>query len=111
MLLAPMSGACALIRRCEQPVAIDNIRAGKTDGVVTWRENFSGFWRGWRDDVLSRDYDWIRRVHPDTQTLEGWMKAHDYKGEKDPSLLKNVEDSKHAMWQKPLKAAAPSPRL
>ncbi|KZT18621.1 NAD-P-binding protein [Neolentinus lepideus HHB14362 ss-1] len=64
------------------------------DGSVTWRENFSSFWRQWRDDVIKRDMDWIRSVHPTGHTLESWMRETGYTGDQlDRSLLKNAEET------------------
>ncbi|KAF8188261.1 NAD(P)-binding protein [Mycena galopus ATCC 62051] len=47
------------------PVASDKTRG---DGSRTIRENFSAFWRVLRDDIVQKDMDWIRRVHPGTYT-------------------------------------------
>jgi len=67
----------------------------KGDGSVTWKENFSSFWRQWRDDIITRDMEWIRSVHPTGHTLESWMRESGYTGDRfDKTLLKNVEDSK-----------------
>ncbi|KAI0787478.1 NAD(P)-binding protein [Fomes fomentarius] len=38
----------------DDPVANER----KHDGSTTWRENFSGWWKLWRDDVISRDMSW-----------------------------------------------------
>ncbi len=64
------------------------------DGSTTWKENFSAFWSLWRDDVIKRDLDWIRSVHPDTHDLEKWMKKENYQGEWKMDFLKNIEDGK-----------------
>lgn len=56
----------------------------------TWKENFAAFWNLWRDDVLKRDMDWIRSIHPNRHTVEGWMRETNYRGEVDPTLLKGV---------------------
>jgi hypothetical protein len=71
------------------------------DGSTTWRENFSGWWAMWRDDIVSRDMQWIRSIHPGTHNLEKWMKQHNYKGEWDTGFLKNTEDAKsiRANWE------------
>ncbi|TFK52581.1 NAD(P)-binding protein, partial [Heliocybe sulcata] len=64
------------------------------DGSVTWKENFSAFWRLWRDDIIKRDMQLIRSVHPTGHTLESWMRETGYTGDRfDKSLLKNVEDT------------------
>ncbi|KAI0669055.1 NAD-P-binding protein [Trametes maxima] len=62
---------------------------------TTWRENFSGFWSQWRDDVITRDFEWIRRVNPNGYSLESWMRAKEYNGDIfGAALLKNVEDGR-----------------
>ncbi|OBZ67001.1 Glutathione S-transferase 3 [Grifola frondosa] len=75
----------------DNPVANEN-RPG--DGSTTWRQNFSGFWAQWRDDVITRDMEWIRKVNPYGHTLERWMRETGYKGEMRFDLLKNAEDGK-----------------
>ncbi|KAI0342726.1 NAD(P)-binding protein [Trametopsis cervina] len=64
------------------------------DGSTTWKENFSGWWSLWRDDVIKRDMDWIRSVHPRTLSLESWMRQNDYQGLSKRNILKNTEDGK-----------------
>lgn len=65
------------------------------DGSTTMRENFSAFWRMWRDDILTRDMEWIRSIHPKLQGVEDFMKTTGYHGNLGKSaLLKNVEDGK-----------------
>ncbi|KAL6306888.1 NAD(P)-binding protein [Sparassis latifolia] len=60
---------------------------------TTWRENFSGWWSLFRDNMIKRDMQWIRSVNPHATTLEAWMREKDYKGE-SAFLLKNSEDAK-----------------
>ncbi|PIL33065.1 hypothetical protein GSI_04514 [Ganoderma sinense ZZ0214-1] len=66
------------------------------DGSTTWQENFTGFWAMWRDDVIGRDWAWIRKTNPRGYTLESWMRAKGYRGVVDDSaaVLKNVEERK-----------------
>ena len=65
------------------------------DGSTTWRENFTGFWAMWRDDVNRRDWTWIRKTHPRGYTLESWMRAKEYRGlAHEAEVLKNREDEK-----------------
>lgn len=61
---------------------------------TTWRENFSGWWALWRDDIIQRDMKWVRSIHPHAETLETWMKKNDYSGRWKRNLLKNTEDGK-----------------
>ncbi|KAH9948542.1 NAD(P)-binding protein [Amylocystis lapponica] len=79
----------------DAPVA--NERGPQGDGSTTWAENFSGWWAVFRDDVLKRDMDWIRSIHPHVHTLESWMRETNYTGALDKRLLKNVEDGKGTM--------------
>ncbi|EJF64803.1 NAD(P)-binding protein [Dichomitus squalens] len=64
------------------------------DGSTTWRENFSGWWALWRDDMVRRDMAWVRSVHPNCHTLESWMREFSYTGSLQRQLLKNTEDGK-----------------
>ncbi|KAJ7773813.1 NAD-P-binding protein [Mycena metata] len=72
------------------PVASDKERG---DGSRTIRDNFSAFWRVLRDDVVKKDLDWIRRVHPDTYTLERWMRENNYGG-RTGTVLKNAQEGR-----------------
>lgn len=67
------------------------------DGSTSWRQNFSFWWALFRDDVITRDMDWVRRVNPKGHTLESWMREKQYAGTPafgKSSLLKNSEDEK-----------------
>lgn len=70
----------------DAPVAVGEHQKG--DGSTTWGEDFSGWWWTYRDNVLKRDMDWIRSVHPKLQTLEGWMRETGYDGSLTSLLLK-----------------------
>ncbi|KAI0742363.1 NAD(P)-binding protein [Daedaleopsis nitida] len=85
---------CANRLGTDVPVA--NERGSVNDGSTTWKENFRGFWALWRDDVITRDFDWLRKVNPHGYTLESWMHAKKYRGANvaGQTLLKNVEDDK-----------------
>ncbi|KAJ7660805.1 NAD-P-binding protein [Mycena polygramma] len=72
------------------PVASDKARG---DGSRTIRDNFSAFWRVLRDDVVQKDLDWIRRVHPETYTLERWMRENNYGG-RTGTVLKNAQEGR-----------------
>ncbi|KZT67487.1 NAD(P)-binding protein [Daedalea quercina L-15889] len=86
---------CKNLKNIDKPVA--NERGPVDDGSMTWRENFRAFWSMWRDDLIPRDYEWLRRVNPKGYTLESWMRAKHY-GENDlwsgVNLLKNTEDQR-----------------
>ncbi|KAL4247608.1 NmrA-like oxidoreductase [Abortiporus biennis] len=64
------------------------------DGSTTWRQNFTGWWSLWKDDIIKRDMAWIRQIHPTVHTLESWMREKGYNGELKRNLLKNTEDGK-----------------
>ena len=64
------------------------------DGSTTWRENFSCWWAQYRDDVIKRDWEWLRRVNPNGHTLESWMRETGYTGDLRLDLLKNMQDGK-----------------
>ena len=66
----------------------------KGDGSTTWRQNFTGFWSQWRDDVITRDWECLRKVNPNGYTLESWMRTKNYRGVLTMSLLKNMEEDK-----------------
>ncbi|KAJ6456244.1 NAD-P-binding protein [Mycena vitilis] len=74
----------------EGPVASDKARG---DGSRTIRDNFSAFWRVLRDDVVQKDMDWILRVHPETYTLERWMRENNYGG-RTGTVLKNAQEGR-----------------
>lgn len=67
---------------------------GHESEMMTWKENFSGWWALWRDDVIYRDLDWIRSINPRGHTLKSWMKEKRYTGEWKRDVLKNTEDGK-----------------
>ncbi|KAJ6569237.1 NAD-P-binding protein [Mycena capillaripes] len=79
--------------RVDGPVASDKARG---DGSRTIRDNFSAFWRVLRDDVVQKDMEWIRRVHPETYTLERWMRENNYGG-RSGAVLKNSQEGR-GMW-------------
>ncbi|KAI0742364.1 NAD(P)-binding protein [Daedaleopsis nitida] len=84
---------CANRLHTDRPVA--NERGSVGDGSTTWKENFRGWWAQWRDDLITRDFEWLREVNPHGYTLESWMRAKSYVGSTgETPLLKNVEDDK-----------------
>ena len=58
---------------------------------MTFRQNFSGFWNSWKDDIVHRDMEWLKSTHPGLRSVESWMREHNYDGVKK-GLLKNRED-------------------
>ncbi|EJF61901.1 NAD(P)-binding protein [Dichomitus squalens LYAD-421 SS1] len=76
-----------------RPIATERFSA-PPDGSTTWRQNFTCWWSQYRDDIIKRDFKWLRRVNPDGHNLESWMRATGYTGEYSAALLKNAEDGK-----------------
>ncbi|KAF8206467.1 nmrA-family protein [Mycena galopus ATCC 62051] len=60
-------------------------------GSMTLKQNFSGMFRVFADELVVRDMEWVRSVHPGTQSLEDWMRENDYKGA-EGTVLKGRED-------------------
>ncbi|KAJ7082824.1 NAD(P)-binding protein [Mycena crocata] len=83
------------------PVA-NELRRG--DGSTTLRENFTRFWSVMRDDIIDKDMEWIRSVHPGTYTLERWMRDSNYDG-RAKNVLKNSQDGKNPLGLKAEAAA------
>ncbi|KAF8310276.1 NAD(P)-binding protein [Clavulina sp. PMI_390] len=58
----------------------------------TWEAVMRGFFAMWRDNIVTRDMNWIDSVHR-MQTLEEWMRKTEYTGAtRARQLLKGVED-------------------
>jgi NmrA-like family len=67
------------------------------DGTLqTYRENFSGFWNTWKEDVLNRseeDYKLMDEILPGrVRSVAEWMRVSGYNG-KRVSILKDYVDS------------------
>ncbi|KAI0044148.1 NAD-P-binding protein [Auriscalpium vulgare] len=73
----------------ERPVAAD-----AAPGSTTWGQNFSGWWRVYRDNVVTRDEAWNRKMNPNGYTLEKWMRETKYDGTLSADILKLSEDKK-----------------
>ncbi|KAJ7940142.1 NAD-P-binding protein [Mycena leptocephala] len=76
--------------RVDGPVASEK---KPVDGSRTIRDNFSAFWCVLRDDVVQKDMDWIRQVHPGIYTLERWMRETNYGG-RSGAVLKNSQEGR-----------------
>ena len=37
--------------------------------------------------------DWIKKVHPESQTVEGWMRQNNYTGDGGVRLLKSMDSA------------------
>ncbi|KAF7344188.1 NmrA domain-containing protein [Mycena venus] len=73
----------------------DGVNRSIGTGSMTVKQNFSGFWNTFADELVPRNMDWIRSVHPGTQTLEDWMRQNNYTGT-GGTVLKSRED--HGDW-------------
>jgi hypothetical protein len=62
------------------------------DTFQTYRQNFSGFWTTWKEDVLQRDYALLDQILPTrVRSVEQWMRITGYDG-KPSSVLKDYAD-------------------
>ncbi|KIK64547.1 hypothetical protein GYMLUDRAFT_241087 [Collybiopsis luxurians FD-317 M1] len=50
------------------------------------RTVYSAVYNTWRDNILTRDMEWIRKIHPTGFTLESWIKTKGYDGSLVPSM-------------------------
>jgi hypothetical protein len=62
--------------------------AARGDGSTTVKENYTRWWALYRDNMIERDMDWIRSIHPGTQSTEMWMRETGYTGIPDAGPLK-----------------------
>ncbi|KAH8116907.1 NAD(P)-binding protein [Phellopilus nigrolimitatus] len=86
-------GVVETVQARDGPKGGSQLRATLEREARQWRQNFSAFWRQWRDDVITRDMEWIKSVNPNGHTLESWMRANNYTGKLDLSTLKSIEDA------------------
>ena len=47
---------------------------------MSFHDNFRGFWRTWRANIITRDYEELDRIHPKRVDLEGWLRRTRYDG-------------------------------
>ena len=62
----------------------------------TFRDNFTCWFHWWRDSsrLLKVDMEWIRSIHPESKTIEEFIRASGWDGKIDLSVLKHAEDGK-----------------
>ncbi|XMA09480.1 hypothetical protein WAI453_002271 [Rhynchosporium graminicola] len=59
--------------------------------LMTVRENFSGFWNAWKDNLSTRDYDLLDEILPTrVKSMKEWMIKTGYTGEY-AQVLKNAD--------------------
>jgi hypothetical protein len=63
--------------------------SGSDSTIMTFAENFTGFFHVFRDNLATRDYTLLDKILPDrVKTLEGWMRKTNYvAGEFKPVLV------------------------
>ncbi|OBT96699.1 hypothetical protein VE01_04151 [Pseudogymnoascus verrucosus] len=60
--------------------------------LFTIRENYSGFWNTWKDELTKRDYKLLDEILPTrVKSVKEWMKKTEYKGKSAP-VLKDYRD-------------------
>jgi hypothetical protein len=64
-----------LFENTDMPAATNAVRP-----AGSWRKTFGGLFALMRDDIMKRDMEWIKSVHPNTMTLEQWMRETQYDG-------------------------------
>jgi hypothetical protein len=72
--------------------------ADQNDGtLLTWRENFSGFWNLWKADLVKTDYGFLDEILPDRiRSVGEWIMRTGYDGKKT-AVLKDYDDRRKAM--------------
>jgi hypothetical protein len=64
------------------------------DTLLTYRQNFTGFWSMWKSGLVERDYHLLDEILPDRiRTVKEWMIKTGYTGEPS-SVLKDYRDNK-----------------
>ncbi|KAE9406198.1 NAD(P)-binding protein [Gymnopus androsaceus JB14] len=66
---------------------------GSKDGA-TIKDTFSGMYRVWDADLVTRDMEWNRRVHPTGYTLESWIRETGFDGTLAPHLRRKIRGIK-----------------
>ncbi|KAJ8075688.1 hypothetical protein PM082_021318 [Marasmius tenuissimus] len=75
------------IEGLDKPIASEG--GGVSSSLSSIRDTFSGLYWTWRDNLIERDMEWIRRVHPGGYTLESWIRETGYNGTTGTGGLKN----------------------
>ena len=75
----------ALFKHTDMPVHAEE--RGKP-GATTLKENFSRWWEIYANDLMRRDMEMLRRIHPGLLSVEQWMRKHKYEGEWQAEMLK-----------------------
>lgn len=71
--------------------------SGDDATLVTYRQNFSGFWNTWKDNLTKRDYVLLDEILPSrVKSVEEWMQKVGYTGG-HVSVLKEYRDQGRAV--------------
>jgi hypothetical protein len=63
--------------------------------LFTVRENFSGFWNTWKDELTKRDYRLLDEILPSRiKSVKEWMIKTGYTGERRPVLKDHRDGSR-----------------
>lgn len=63
------------------------------DTLQTYRQNFSGFWNSWKENILTRDYELLDKTLPSrVKSVKEWMVLTGYNGERS-NVLKDYADA------------------
>ncbi|KAF2164715.1 hypothetical protein M409DRAFT_56524 [Zasmidium cellare ATCC 36951] len=67
------------------------------DEGITLGENFAMTWAAWGEDVfVERDFEALRKLHPELESLEGWMRRTGYDGTEKPFLRLLIDKAEAA---------------
>ncbi|KAI1785920.1 nmrA-family protein [Ganoderma leucocontextum] len=81
----------ALFEHTDVPVHAEE--RGKP-GATTFKENFSRWWEIYANDLMRRDMEMLRRIHPGLLSVEKWMRKHEYNGEWQAGMLKGHSEGR-----------------
>ncbi|KAF5373388.1 hypothetical protein D9757_009745 [Collybiopsis confluens] len=63
-------------------ISVDEYWSYRPESFPAFRKKiFEGMYAVWRDDLLTRDMEWIKKIHPRRYSLEKWIKERGWKGE------------------------------
>ena len=73
-------------------VKVGHSASGDDPSLFTFRENFSGFWNTWKDELTKRDYKLLDEILPTrVKSIKEWMEKTGYDGTPN-AILKDYKD-------------------
>ncbi|KAF5373380.1 hypothetical protein D9757_009747 [Collybiopsis confluens] len=67
-------------------ISLDEFWSYRPESFPAFRKKiFQGMYSIWRDDLLTRDMEWIKKTHPNRYSLEKWIRERGWKGQWVPS--------------------------